>query len=253
MTDRTRRLRQESLDAVPSISAERALLLTAFYEENLGRLSTPVLRARAFLHLCEHKTLHHGDGELIVGERGPEPKAVPTFPELTCHSVEDLRILDSRPKTRYSVSETAITEYESTVIPFWTGRSLRDRLFEALPDEWHQAYEAGVFTEFMEQRAPGHTVLDDKIYSKGLLDFQADIDVAQAGLDFAEDPEAQDKREALHAMRISCDALIRFAERHADLADEKARAESDPAERAILERIAATCRHVPANAPRDFH
>ncbi|MCK5489024.1 MAG: formate C-acetyltransferase/glycerol dehydratase family glycyl radical enzyme, partial [Gemmatimonadetes bacterium] len=152
MTDRTRRLRQESLEAVPSISAERALLVTAFYEENFGRLSTPVLRARTFLHLCENKTLHHGDGELIVGERGPEPKAVPTFPELTCHSVEDLRILDSRPKTRYSVPDAAIADYESAVIPFWTGRSLRDRLFAALPDEWHHAYEAGVFTEFMEQR-----------------------------------------------------------------------------------------------------
>ncbi|MBT8479692.1 MAG: formate C-acetyltransferase/glycerol dehydratase family glycyl radical enzyme, partial [Gemmatimonadetes bacterium] len=105
MTDRTKRLRQESLEAVPSISAERAVLVTAFYEEYLGRLSTPVLRAQTFLHLCEHKTLYHGYGELIVGERGPEPKAVPTFPELTCHSVEDLRILDSRPKTRYSVPE----------------------------------------------------------------------------------------------------------------------------------------------------
>ncbi len=253
MTDRTRRLRQESLEAVPSISAERALLVTAFYEENFGRLSTPVLRARAFLHLCENKTLHHGDGELIVGERGPEPKAVPTFPELTCHSVEDLRILDSRPKTRYSVPDAAIADYESAVIPFWTGRSLRDRLFAALPDEWHHAYEAGVFTEFMEQRAPGHTVLDDKIYSKGMRGFQADIDAALCDLDFAVDPEAQDKREALESMRISCDALIRFAERHADLAEVKALAESDPTERAVLERIAATCRHVPANEPRDFH
>ncbi len=253
MTDRTSRLRQESLEAVPSISAERALLLTGFYEEHLGKLSTPVLRARAFLHLCQHKTLYHGDGELIVGERGPEPKAVPTFPELTCHSVEDLRILDSRPKTRYSVSDAAIADYESTVIPFWTGRSLRDRLFEALPNEWHQAYEAGVFTEFMEQRAPGHTVLDDKIYSKGLREFQADIDAVLAGLDFAEDPEAQDKREALHSMRISCDALMRFAERHAELAETRAREKSDPAEREVLGRIAATCRHVPANAPRDFH
>ena len=130
MTDRTERLRRHSLEAEPSISVERALLITAFYERNLGRLSTPVLRARAFLDLCERKTLYHGDGELIVGERGPEPKAVPTFPELTCHSVEDLRILDSRPKTRYSVPHGALSAYESTVIPFWTGRSLRDRLFD---------------------------------------------------------------------------------------------------------------------------
>jgi pyruvate formate-lyase/glycerol dehydratase family glycyl radical enzyme len=253
MTDRTKRLRRESLAAEPSISSERATLVTAFYQEHLGRLSTPALRARTFLHLCEDKTLFHGDGELIVGERGPEPKAVPTFPELTCHSVEDLRILDSRPKTRYSVSPAAIVDYETTVIPFWTDRSLRDRLFEALPEEWHDAYRAGVFTEFMEQRAPGHTVLDDKIYSKGLRDFQADIDRALASLDFAEDAEAQDKRESLHAMRISCDALIRFAERHAELAEARARDESDALETKVLEKIAATCRHVPANAPRDFH
>ena len=55
-------------------------------------------------HLCAKKTIWIGDGELIVGERGPRPKAVPTYPELTCHSVEDLRILDSRPKTSYAVA-----------------------------------------------------------------------------------------------------------------------------------------------------
>jgi len=253
MTDRTRRLRERSLAAQPAISAERALLITEFYRRNMDRLSVPALRARAFLHLSEHKTLYHGAGELIVGERGPEPKAVPTFPELTCHSLEDLRILDSRPRTRYTVTAETIAAYRTRVIPFWNGRSLRERLFEALPEDWHRAYEAGVFTEFMEQRAPGHTVLDDKIYNRGLRDFQADIDVSLASLDFEADTEAHDKREALRAMRISCDALIRFAERHAELAEERAGTESDPAELEILRKIADTCRHVPANAPRDFH
>ena len=104
MNPRTTRLRQESLDAVPTISAERALLLTEFYRDNLGRLSTPLLRARSFHHLCAKKTLFLGEGELIVGERGPVPKAVPTYPELTCHSLEDLHVLDSRPKTWYRVA-----------------------------------------------------------------------------------------------------------------------------------------------------
>jgi len=253
MTERTRRLREESLAARPSISGERARLMTEFYKEHLGRHSPPVLRALAFRHLCERKTLYHGRGELIVGERGPKPKAVPTYPELTCHSVEDLEILDSRPKTRYSVRRDVVETYEREVIPFWTGRSLRDRLFEALPADWHDAYEAGVFTEFMEQRAPGHTVLDDKIYSRGMLDFQDAIDAALAELDFTGDPEAQDKREALTAMRIACDGLMVFATRHAELAEERLRTEEDPAERAALERSASACRHVPARAPRDFH
>ena len=126
MNPRTARLRQESLDAVPTISAERALLLTEFYRENLGRLSTPLLRARSFLHLCANKTLYLGEGELIVGERGPLPKAVPTYPELTCHSVEDLTVLDSRPSgTRPTPLASSPSSWSSgrPGTPFWTTRS----------------------------------------------------------------------------------------------------------------------------------
>ncbi len=250
MTSRTETLRCRSLEAKPSISSERAVLLTAFYREHEGRHSPPVMRALAFRHLCEHKTLYLGEDELIVGERGPAPKEVPTFPELTCHSLEDLRILNSRPKTSYAVPDAVVDDYERIVIPYWQGRSMRDKIFAALPPEWIAAYEAGVFTEFMEQRAPGHTVLDDKIYRRGLLDFKRDIDEAVAALDFERDPEAWEKREELTGMRIACDAAMRFAERHAELALAQAKTEPHLARRAELETIAAVCRRVPAHAPR---
>jgi pyruvate formate-lyase/glycerol dehydratase family glycyl radical enzyme len=253
MNERTARLRQESLDAVPALDPERALLMTAFYREHLGKHPVPVLRALAFLDLCRKKTVWIGAGELIVGERGPRPKAVPTYPELTCHTAEDLRILDTRPKTSYRVSEAMVEAYEREVIPYWRGRSLRDQIFAVLPSEWHAAYEAGVFTEFMEQRAPGHTVLDGKIYGHGLRDFQADIAAAKAALDFERDAEAEDKRAQLEAMAIACDALILLAERHAEEAERQAAAEADPARAAELRRIAEVCRRVPAQAPRDFH
>ncbi len=253
MTNRTAKLREQSLGTSPSISGERARLMTEFYQANEGRYSAPVMRARAFLHLCQHKTIYIGEGELIVGERGPSPKAVPTFPELTCHSLEDLRILNSRPKTWYRVDVETIKLYAEKIIPYWRGRSMRDRMFAELSEEWKAAYEAGLFTEFMEQRAPGHTVLDDKIYSKGMLDFKKDIAAAIAALDFLNDPEAYEKREALKSFDISCDALILFAERHAALALELAAREVDPRRRAELERIAQVCGHVPAHAPRDFH
>ena len=253
MTARTARLRRDSLDAIPSISGERAALTTAFYREHLGRHSTPVLRALNFYAICDRKTLWMGDGELIVGERGPRPKAVPTYPELTCHSVEDLRILDSRPKTRYSVDPAVIAEYEREIIPFWQGRSMRDQMFRELPRDWLDAYAAGCFTEFMEQRAPGHTVADGKLYRKGLLDFKADIAAAEAALDFAGDPEALDRREQLRGMAIACDAVLRFAERHAELAEAEAAQVADEGRARELRKIADVCRWVPAHAPRDFH
>jgi formate C-acetyltransferase len=250
---RTEALRRLSLETRPSISAERARLLTCFYRENDGRWSAPVTRARSFLDLCRKKAIYLGEGELIVGERGPAPKAVPTFPELTCHSLEDLRILDSRPKTSYAVAPEVIDAYEREVIPYWRGRSLRDRLFEALPPEWHALYEAGLFTEFMEQRAHGHTVLDDKIYRRGLLDVKADIAATREALDYRKDPEAWAKREELLAMEIACDAVVLFAARHAEQARLAAEAEEEPARRGELLRIAEACDHVPAHAPRDFH
>lgn len=252
MNQRIERLREESFAANPSISIERALLETAFYRENYGKHSLPVLRALVFKDLCEKKAIYLGPGELIVGERGPRPKCVPTFPELTCHSAEDLRVLSSRPMTRYDVSEEDIATYEREVIPYWRGRSMRERVFSEVPDQWRTAYEAGLFTEFMEQRAPGHTALDGTIYESGMLDFKQRIAERLGRLDYLCDPLASDRAEQLRAMDIACDAAVIFAERHADLAWEQAKTEPDPARRAELLRIAEVCRRVPAQAPRDF-
>ena len=253
MNDRVKRLRDESFETKPSFSAERALLSTEFYKEWEGRVSTPVLRAMNFRYLCAKKTIYLGSGELIVGERGPRPRAVSSFPELTCHSEEDLRILDSRPMTSYRVDEADIEIYRNTVIPYWRGRSMRDRAFAAIPEAWKLLYEAGAFTEFMEQRAPGHTSLDGKLYVKGLKGFRADIAQSRSALDWLGDPGALAREEELQAMDIACEGAIIFAERHAALADTMALTEGDPVRRAELARIAEVCRRVPAEAPRDFH
>src|SRR5450759_5730502 len=110
-SDRVARLRAQSVAGRPAISAERALLMTRFHAAEHGKHSTPVLRARSFLHLCEHKTITIEPDELIVGERGPAPRAVPTYPELTCHSLDDLRALDGRPLTSYAVPQDVFDAY----------------------------------------------------------------------------------------------------------------------------------------------
>ena len=253
MTERIARLRRRSLETEPSVSAERALLVTRVYRDEHGKQPTPVLRALALQALCEQQTLHLGDDELIVGQRGPGPKVVPTYPELTCHSLDDLRLLASRQKTRYRVDPEVLHAYRDEVIPYWSGRTMRERIFALVPPAWQRAYAAGVFTEFMEQRAPGHTTLDDEIYRTGLLVKRAEIAAARAALGGRQDPEAQAKAAQLDAMDIACQAVIRFAERHAELAEQRASESADPQRRAELLRIAAVCRRVPAHPPRDFH
>ncbi len=252
ISERVARLRQESLDALPRISAERAELITNFYQQQERMLSAAEERGLAFAYLMEHKNIYIGDGELIVGEKGPAPKATPTYPELCCHSLQDLDILDTRPKTSFKVSSADRQLHESKIIPYWKNRSMRERLLAEMTPEWRAAYSAGIFTEFMEQRSPGHTVHDDKIYRKGMLDFLQEIEHAMAKLDFFNDPEAYAKQEELKGMRHAARGMIRFAERHALLAEAMAAIEEDPARKQELLTIAETCRRVPAHAPRNF-
>ena len=252
MNARIQRLRRQSIAAVPRISIERALLETEFYQEHAGKYSTPVMRAMCFKYLCQKKTIYIGRDEIIVGERGPEPKSVSTFPELNCHSAEDLKILNSRKMTAFKISEADIDLYQAQVLPYWKDRSMRSRVFGQVPAQWSAAYKAGLFTEFMEQRAPGHTTLDDLIYKKGMLDFKQAITQSVAGLDFLTDPQASERAQELKAMDIACDAAIIFAERHADLAQNLARNEKDAARKEELLNIARVCRRVPAHAPGNF-
>ena len=252
MNDRIRALREESISTPASLSIERALIETVFYRENDGKYAIPVLRGMNFMEICDKKNIYIGTHELIVGERGEKPKAVYTFPELTCHSVEDLHVLNTRDQQRYLICEEDIDMYRREVIPYWRGRSQRDRIFDHVPEEWKAAYEAGLYTEFMEQRAPGHTCMDGKIYRKGMLDFKREIEEEIAKLDYTTDPEALEKEDQLRGMAISCDAIIRLAERHAEKAQEMALNEKDPVRIEELNRIAEVCRWVPAHAPRNF-
>ena len=243
MSERICRLRQQSLSAVPAISTERAELMTDFHREHTELMSAPLQRALAFRHLMECKQIYIGEEELIVGEKGPAPKATPTYPELCCHSLQDLDILNSREKVSFKVSPEARRVYEETIIPFWRGKSMRDLIFQEMDPEWRSAYEAGIFTEFMEQRSPGHTVLDNKIYRKGMLDFMQDIQNSLQGLDFFNDPQVYAKQQELEAMVVCADALIRFAERHAERAQRarppqrqpEARADEADRDREVLE------------------
>jgi trans-4-hydroxy-L-proline dehydratase len=254
MNERIKSLREQSLAAINRICPERARLITDFYKSPEAQEgSIPMKRALSFKYLMQHKSICIIPGELIVGERGMEPKATSTYPEICIHSMNDLDMIDNREKIPFAVNDETRALYESEIIPYWQGKTIRDRIFNEMSPEWILAYEAGVFTEFQEQRAPGHTTLGDKIYKKGMLDLIAEIQEQLESLDYYQDLEALDKREELEAMAVASDALIIFAKRHAETLRLMADKESDSTRKEELETLAAVCEHVPANAPRTFH
>ena len=170
-TERTKRLREISTRTQPSVSLERALIETSVYEKYYGTVEIPVLRALNFKNLMEKRKLYIGEDELIVGEKGEGPQVAPTFPELCCHTVEDMTVMNDRKYINFKVKEEDKKLQQEKIIPYWEKRSIRHKILESMTQEWKDCYAAGMYTEFMEQRAPGHTVADGKIYEKGFLDF----------------------------------------------------------------------------------
>lgn len=254
MTERVKKLREQSLNAVNRITSERALLVTEYYNsDEAGQVSIPVQRAEALKFILENKHICINEMELIVGERGLAPKATPTYPEITLHSVEDLQILDTRKKVFFKVDKETQKAYSEIIIPFWKGKTNRDRIMNSMSSEWHDAYKAGVFTEFQEQRSPGHTVVGGKIFKKGMLSFIEEINESIKDLDFINDLRAYDKREELKAMKIAAGAIISYAGRHAGKLMELADQEINPVRKDELEKMAKVCTRVPAGAPQSFH
>ncbi|MCD8154276.1 MAG: glycyl radical protein [Clostridiales bacterium] len=252
MNARIQKLRRESLTAPARIDMERARYFTEVYKEYEGSVSVPELRALGLKNYFSKKTISIGDGELIVGEKGCAPQASPTFPDLCCHTLEDLHVMNDRELIRFKVSEEDFRFQAEEIIPYWEKRSIRHKILAHMTPEWKSAYEAGIFTEFMEQRGPGHTVGSENIYNRGFLEHKADIQAALEALDYLNDPEALNREAELRAMSIACDAVMLLADRYRALAEETARSCADETRKAELLQIGENCRVVPAGRPRTY-
>lgn len=252
MNERIQRLREQSVTTPVHIDLERAKIETDLYKENDGKYSVPVMRAMTLKEYFSKKTLYFGDDELILGEKGKNPQASPTFPELCCHSEEDMKVMSERKLVSFHTTEEDRKLQAAEIIPFWKGRTIREKLLSRMTPEWHDCYEAGIFTEFMEQRGPGHTCGGEQVFTTGYLDYKEKIKKTMDALDWMNDPEASDKMEELKAMDICCDAVIILGERYHEMAVEKAAAETDPKRKAELEQIAKNLEVVPAHKPQTF-
>ena len=252
MSERVKKLRSQSLDAVPRISMERTQIVTEVYKKYEGTVSIPVLRALVLKELMEKKEICINDGELIVGERGEEPAATPTYPELCCHTIEDFDVMDKREKISFKTTEEDKKIQKEIIIPFWEKRSMRHKILNNMTPKWKECYKAGMFTEFMEQRGPGHTAGGDKYYKKGFLEIKKDVENSIKELDYLNDDRALDKKEELEAMKIACDAIMIYGKRCAEKAYKLAEDEKDDKRKKELIEIGEMCSWVPSHSPRTF-
>lgn len=252
MNERIQKLREQSVETPAHIYIERARLVTEAYKKYEGAVSIPELRALAFKHFMENKSICINEGELIVGEKGDGPQAAPTFPELCCHTLEDMHVMNDRDLISFKVTKEDLKTQEDEIIPYWEKRSIRNKIINSMGKEWKECYESGIFTEFMEQRGPGHTVGSENIYKYGFLDYKKKIQKTIEKLDFLNDKEALDKKQELNAMSICCDAIITLGKRYAELAHKLAKVEKDPVRKEELLQIAKNCEVVPAHKPKTY-
>lgn len=245
-TPRVMALRERVLHATPSISSERARLVTHSYMETEGQ---PILlrRAHALNKILREMTIYIAEGELIIGNMAPKPRAAPIFPEMGTEKLEEsLEELSQRPQDRMDLTENVKTELRAT-FPYWKGKTVREKVFAALPDDVIRARRANMFTlDNHEDGGLGHVLPDfPSVLQNG---FRSLIDSVQSKMDMLDlaQPESYKKWVFWRSAVVVMEAAIAFAERFAAEAERLAVAATSDTARAELLHAAEICRRVPA-------
>ncbi|MFC2036876.1 glycyl radical protein [Chloroflexota bacterium] len=253
-TERVQRLRQRLLDAIPSLCAERGLLITRAYEEYAA--DPPVLRrAKALADVLDNMTIYIDEGEIIVGNQASAPRTAPLFPEYAVSFlVDEIDEFPNRRADLFDVSPEVKKAILNTIAPYWCGKTLYDRATAVMPEVVHQAQAIGVISgRGMITSGDGHVIMNiPNVLAKGL---EAIIAEAQGALDSLSSYRASEfkKRAFLQGAIIALEAAIRFAHRYADEAERQAGLPGvDPERRAELLQVSKVCRQVPAGPARTF-
>ena len=251
-TDRICKLRSALVATDPSVCSERAVIVTNTYKETEGR-PMPIRRALALKAVLDGMTIHIYDGELIVGNHASGRRVGPVFPEWGVHWLEsELNEIDSRAQDKMVLPEQVKQELLS-IIPYWRGKTVYDRVWGSLPEEVKQARTSFVFTvDLFERGSFGHMIYDSpSILKNGLREIRKQI------ADKLAEAEAAAPNQIKHiifwqAADIVCGAVINFAHRYAAEARSQARVCEDPKRRNELLMIADVCDWVPEKPARSF-
>ncbi|MCP4178023.1 MAG: glycyl radical protein [bacterium] len=254
-SERIKKLKESALRSVPGVCIERGRFVTAAYKKYSAE-SVYLKRAKSLEMILENMSIYIKDGELIVGNQSCGERKAPIFPEYAVEWMEEelgkKGNFNKRDGDNFYLAEDDHTElYE--IINYWKGKTLRKKCYAQMPDEMRKASEAKIIHgEGNMTSGDGHIVPD---FNKALnLGLKGIINEAEEALKFIDITKygAYNKIDFLKAVIIVNKAVIKFARRYSDLADELSRIEKNSDRKLELQKISENCKNIPYNKPQNF-
>ena len=252
LTERMKEFREEVLDEKPYIDAQRAILATLAYKENLNQPRVMV-RAKMLEKVLDHMSIYIEDKSLLAGNQATKNRNAPIFPEYTMEFVmNELDQFEKRDGDIFYITEKT-KEQLREIAPFWQNNNLRARGEALLPEEVRVFMETGVFgMEGKLNAGDAHLAVNyERILKDGLRGYEKRVKEYKATLDLT-DPESIDKYCFYNAVLIVLEAVRNFANRYSVLAKDLAEKELNQERKIELLEISRICSKVPYEPAETF-
>ena len=252
LTERMKEFREEVLDEKPYIDAQRAILATLAYKENLNQPRVMV-RAKMLEKVLDHMSIYIEDKSLLAGNQATKNRNAPIFPEYTMEFVmNELNQFEKRDGDVFYITEKT-KEQLREIAPFWQNNNLRARGEALLPEEVRVFMETGVFgMEGKLNAGDAHLAVNyERILKDGLRGYEKRVKEYKATLDLT-DPESIDKYCFYNAVLIVLEAVRNFANRYSVLAKDLAEKELNQERKIELLEISRVCSKVPYEPAETF-
>lgn len=252
LTERMKEFREEVLDEKPYIDAQRAILATLAYKENLNQPRVMV-RAKMLEKVLDNMSIYIEDKSLLAGNQATKNRNAPIFPEYTMEFVmKELDQFEKRDGDVFYITEKT-KEQLREIAPFWQNNNLRARGEALLPEEVRVFMETGVFgMEGKLNAGDAHLAVNyERILKDGLRGYEKRVKEYKASLDLT-DPESIDKYCFYNAVLIVLEAVRNFANRYSVLAKDLAEKELNQERKIELLEISRICSKVPCEPAETF-
>ena len=204
LTDRMKAFREEVLNEKPYVDAERAILATQAYKENLNQ---PRVMARALMlkKILENMSIYIEDKTLLAGNQATKNVNAPIFPEYTMGFVmRELDLFEKRDGDVFYITEETKRQLRE-IAPFWENNTLRDRGEAIMPEEVGVFMETGVFgMEGKLNAGDAHLSVNyQRMLREGLCGYEKRTKDCLAALDLTDPDSTFSIRPCLSSLRPS--------------------------------------------------